>query len=90
MVANRIEIHGSRKWVTASHSSTTAINVPTKGVQSPTRKSMAAQAAMMCGIIDSETGGSMRWIKQRRTSKIAAIRRWVSKPTPGQPSANVV
>jgi len=71
MVANMIEIHGSLTWVTAIHNSTTAINVPTKGVQSPTRKSVAAHAPMMCGIIDMEKGESMRWITQKRTSMIA-------------------
>jgi hypothetical protein len=71
MVANIIEIHGSLTWVTAIHNSTTAINVPTKGVQSPTRKSMAAHAPMMCGIIDMEKGESVRRITQKRTSMIA-------------------
>ena len=71
MVANIIEIHGSLPWVTAIHNSTTAINVPTKGVQSPTRKSMAAHAPMMCGIIDMEKGESRRLITPKRTSMIA-------------------
>jgi hypothetical protein len=44
---------------------------PTKGVQSPTRKSIAAHAPMMCGIIDMEKGESVRWITQKRTSMIA-------------------
>ena len=71
MVANVIEIHGSLRWVSATHNSTTAINVPTKGVQSPTRKSTPAHAPMMCGIIAMEEGESVRWIRQKRTSMIA-------------------
>src|SRR5580700_9311941 len=68
MVANVIEIHGSLRWVSATHTSRTAINAPTKGVQSPTRKRMPAHAPMMCGIIDMEEGESVRWITQKRTS----------------------
>jgi hypothetical protein len=89
MVANMIEIHGSLTWVTAIHNSTTAINVPTKGVQSPTRKSMAAHAPVMCGIIDAERGESVRWITQKRTSMTATRTRWSKRPTPGHLPANV-
>ena len=71
MVANIAEIHESLTWVTAIHNSRTAINVPTKGVQSPTRKSMAVHAPMMFGIIDMEKDESMRRITQKRTSMIA-------------------
>jgi hypothetical protein len=75
MVANIIGIHGSLMWVAATHNSTTAINAPTNGVQSPTRKSMPAHAPMMCGIIAREKDESVRWITQKATSKIAAIAR---------------
>jgi len=84
-----IEIEGSPRCVTAIHDSTTAINVPTKGVHSPTRKSMAAHAPMMCGIIDAEKDKSVRWTTQRRTSRIAATTRWTKRPPPGHPPANV-
>lgn len=72
MVTNKIEIHGSSAWVTAAHNSTTAINAPTKGVHNPTRKSIAAHAPIMCGIIDKEKDKPMRWTTHRRTSRIAA------------------
>ena len=75
MVANMIEIHGLPMWVNAIHNSTTVINVPTMGVQSPTRKSMPAHAPMMCGIIDMERDESVRWITQKQTSMIAATTR---------------
>lgn len=65
IVANTIESHGSLRWANAIHNSIIAINVPTIGVQSPTRKRMLAHAPMTCGNMDAEKGEFMRWITQR-------------------------
>ena len=75
MAANTIDIQGSLRWVAAIHNSMPAINVPTNGVQSPTRKSIPAHAATIWGIIDIEKDKSVRWTTHSRTSMIATTTR---------------
>ena len=51
------------------HSSLAAITAPTTGVQSPTRSSIPAPAAIICGTIDAKCELSLRCpaTQQRRT-----------------------
>jgi hypothetical protein len=81
-VARTTETHGSPVRAIAIHNSITAINVPTTGVQKPTRSSVPAHAAIISGIIDA--GGA---IIPTRMSKMAVRMRCSRRPIPGQPLA---
>ena len=88
-VARMIGIHGSLPLANAIHSSTAPIKLPTTGVHNPTRRSIPAQAAIICGIIDGEKGLPASSTIPKRTSRIAVSMRWRRRPAPGQPLANV-
>ena len=70
-VARTTEVHGSPMRAIATHNSITAINVPTTGVHRPTRSSIPAHAAMICGIIDEGKAVPVGAIIPKRMSKIA-------------------
>jgi len=70
-VARTTEVHGSPMRAIATHNSITAINVPTTGVHRPTRSSIPAHAAMICGIIDEGRAVPVGAIIPKRMSKIA-------------------
>jgi len=88
-VARMTGIHGAFKWVAATPTSITAINVPTTGVHRPMRRSTPTHAPATCGTMDEEADVPVRSTIPKRTSKIAARTRWSRSPTPGQPLANV-
>jgi hypothetical protein len=87
--ASTIGIHGSLPLADAIHSSMAAIMVPMTGVHSPTRRSIPAQAAIICGIIDEEKGFPVKSKIPNRTSKMHVSTRCIRRPAPGHPLAKV-
>jgi hypothetical protein len=88
-MARTIGIQGSLPLAKAIHSSTAPIKLPTTGVHNPTRRSIPAQAAIICGIIDGEKDLPASSMIAKRRSRMAVRMRWRRRPTPGQPLANV-
>jgi len=70
-VARMTEIHGSPTRAIAIHNSIIAISAPTIGVKRPTRSSIPAHAAMICGIIGEGRGVPVGPIIPKRISKMA-------------------
>jgi hypothetical protein len=71
------------------HSSTIVIIVPTTGVHKPTRSSIPATAANMCGTIDANCDVSLKCAIPEQNRVVAVNTRWSRMPMPGQPFGNV-
>lgn len=87
-VAKTMGIEGLPPPAKTIHSSLAAMTAPATGVHKPTRSSIPAPAAIICGTIDA------KWLsprcpatQQRRT--VADNNRWSRRPRPGQPFGNV-
>jgi len=70
-MAMTIGIHGSLPLMDAIHSSTATIKLPATGVHNPMRRSIPAQAATNCGIIDGEKDVPAGSMTPKRTARIA-------------------
>jgi hypothetical protein len=65
------------------------IIVPTTGVHKPTRSSIPATAANMCGTIDANCDVSLKCAIPEQNRVVAVNTRWSRMPMPGQPFGNV-
>ena len=73
----------------ATHTSTTAINVPLIGVHKPTSRKIAAPNPIDCGITTASCGVSIGRVKTAQKRNVAVITRCRRRPLPGQPFGNV-
>jgi len=88
-VAKTMGIVGSPPPEKATHSSEAAITAPTIGVHKPTRSSIPAPAAIICGAIDTKCELSLRCPAKCQRRTVAVNNRWRRRPLPGQPSGKV-
>ncbi len=82
-------IEGSPPLEEATHSSLDAIMAPTIGVHKPTRSSIPAPDAIICGAIETKCELSLRSPAKCQRRTVAVNNRWSRRPVPGQPFGNV-
>jgi hypothetical protein len=88
-VPSMILVHGSPGCEKAFHSAMTATNAPAMGVHNPANRSIPEPVASTSRIAGAIVGSPRNVVSPRTTNAIPATSLMSSRPTPGEPWANV-